>query len=204
MGRKRKDVVREPDVIGPVTPLHEEHFLGYGPGGASVIAVAVDGLRAPVTAKRTAAARNQIEGEVAMRGRPCASVRVYVDQIPGGRGQPVEVFEQRAWPIESDSTMRSGSVYKTGDVFDGSLGCQFNQRLFHLAQNDVIEPVIQVFDRVIRCVRTVHRRPAAGSARQSRQLERQLAISNKAHLGEKVKVVLADHKPARTRAPQRL
>src|SRR4051812_7756887 len=115
------------------------------------IRVAVDWLRAPVTAKRTTAARDHVEREEAMLRPPGLPILINIHQVPSRKGESVEISHQIAATRVLNVT---GLVpeSQTGNRMHRCARNQLEQCGLSFPQQDVVKSGPQVVAHVIRSV----------------------------------------------------
>ena len=99
----REYVVRVPDLIWAVPFDQHLELRRDVRGRAPAVAVAVDGVAAPLAMKRAAARADERHGPHAVVRAPHADVAVDVDGVPIGERQRVEVLDVRARRVAHDA-----------------------------------------------------------------------------------------------------
>src|SRR5690606_11964953 len=87
------DVVGKPDVVRPVRLLEPFHFRDDVLGAAHVIALPPDRLGAPVAVVGAAPRGDHVHGEKTVALPPDLPVAGHVYQIPGGKGQRIQIAD---------------------------------------------------------------------------------------------------------------
>ena len=87
------DVIGEPDMVGPEMVFQPFEFGDHILGIARVVALAPDGLGAPVAVVGTTAGGDHVHRVVTVAGEPDLPIAVHVDQVPGWEGQSVQVLD---------------------------------------------------------------------------------------------------------------
>ena len=200
--REREDVVGEPEMVGLETVLELQHFLRHQGRGPAVVGVTPDGLGAPVAAIRAAAAGNHIQRKVAVGRMPGAAIGLGIHQVPGGRGQGIEIGDGRA--VRGVADAAAVPKRQTANLFRAAAAGVFQQQLrrfhdggFHFADRHVVEAGGEIFRGVAAGVRPVDDRRHTGAPRGRGHGVGQFAIAQQAHLGEEVEIIFADGHQAR-------
>src|SRR5262249_37738857 len=147
-------------------------------GRAYVVALAPDRLRAPVAVIRAAARSGHVHRVVAVVCVPDGAVAVDVDEVPGGEGQRVQVFQVRAARI--DLRLAVARVGQAEDVLEGGVGVvqqhvqEIAEGLFTLADQDIVGAGVEVGLGVVGGVRAGHDDGAATVSGHARHGERRI------------------------------
>src|SRR5262249_49791962 len=112
--RQRKDIVGKPDLVRRERRLNAKHLFGHDPRRSRVVVVPVQGLRAPVAAVGTAAARNHVERKISVGACPSLAVRLDVHKIPRWKRQLIEISYRFALWVEPHLAV-TVAIGDTGD-----------------------------------------------------------------------------------------
>ncbi len=206
-GLQAHDVVGEPDVAGGVGRLQPGHLFGHALRAARVIALAPDGLGAPVAMVGAAAGRHHVHGVAAVAFAPQTAIALYIYQIPGWEGQVVHFGDGRAARVQARAAVvapgQAANVAQRERRAAGQVVDQFDQCLLAFAQQYVVRPGSQIGGAVVAGVGAGNDDRAAPCDGQGRHGESGLAHAQEAHLGQIVEVVFVDDGEARPVGVQR-
>ena len=204
-GLQAEDVVGEPDVVRPVQALEQFQFVRHMFRRATVVAVAIDGLGAPVALEGTAARGGHVQREESLAFPPDGRVGPRVQQVPGRQGQCVQVAHHRG--LRGRDHFTALPAHGAGHVLPvraiGPALHELAQDVLALAQHHGLRAGVQVGLRMVGGIGAVHRHPAASGTSQVDHAQHGLAHHGEAHLGQVVETVVLHDQDVRLPAVER-